>query len=112
MAANLVAPQITSNSVLFANKEQANAFFAACEIPSATTTEEGVVKQAEIVIYNQQEVSGAAQEIIPIMQGDGTIYNASMVKYANYADLLQKFQTLQTAMTELIAKLRNAGIME
>jgi len=107
MSVNAIPPDLTSETVLFANRAAAEAFFAAFEIPDATETTFGVVKKAEAVSYTFTPLANSDSAMINV---DGTPV-AEVPTKASFDELKDSYETLVAAFEDLKQKLEDAEII-
>jgi len=108
MPATIEYPALVSETVLFANKAAAEAFFDNFEVPDATTADEGVFLQAEAVAYNFVPLVVATTVVINL---DG-VQEDTVPTQAAFAELKASYVTLATAFDLLLQKLEAAGILD
>lgn len=105
MSASISFPQLTDETTLFKNRAAAVAFFSNFNVASATTTTEGVVKQASIEVWTLFPKENV--DYIQIVQ-DGT--NLGQVPtLANYNELVAMVNDMRNKLGALMTALSDAG---
>ena len=107
MSASISFPALTSDTILFENKAAAVAFFSAFNVPSATTTTEGVVKQVAYINYVVTPITDNTS--IHIEQDGASLGDVPTLTAYNV--LKGKFQTLEASYKMLLNNLYSAGIL-
>ena len=110
MSAKITAPQLTSNTVLFANRAAAQTFFDGFTAPDATPSAAGVVKKATSVNYTSNPANTPEYNTLNIMNDDGSYSSVKLVPQATYEDLMNKYNDLSAKFAQLVTNLNNAGI--
>lgn len=107
MPVNATPPNLTSETVLFANKAAAEAFFAAFSVPDASAATFGVVKKGEAVAYAFVPLVDSGTVIINL---DG-VQEQTVPTQAAFAELKASYALLAAAFVDLKQKLQTAEII-
>ena len=94
MSAPISFTLFTSNTVLFASKDAANAFFNAMTVGSASTSQDGVVKKSVFVALDSL-VSNPTYQDIQVMQGDGSFVTTQVPSKESFDALLTLVKNLR-----------------
>jgi len=107
MPANIEFPLFVSETVLFHNREGANAFFSNILIPDATTTEFGVMKQASSLTFTPSSYANVDTVFFAVVGGT----NVTIPTSAHMDAVKARLEATETALNSLLTRLRNAGII-
>jgi len=104
---NVSHTPLVSDVYLFQSKAEAEAFFDALSVPSATTLTYGVVKQSAMLTYTPF-AAYTFENVIQVAYGgvDYETYDRTTID-----EIRTKLLTLNTAFNLLLTQLRNAGIL-
>lgn len=107
MSVNATPPTLTSETILFQNRLAAQTFFSNFLVPDASTTTDGVVRQAESLsytVYANYEVNDFVTLVI-----DDT--PETLVNQTTLEEVRTRLLNLNIAFNGLLTRLRNAGIL-
>lgn len=105
--ASITFSAFVDDTVMFSSKDEVNTFFSNIRVPAATQIDYGVVKKAQTVVYNYIAMSNSDSALINV---DGV--NAFEVpSKASLDEMKTAFAVVQQALSTLITKLQQAGIM-
>lgn len=110
MSVQVASNNFTSQSVLFQNYAEAEAWRQSLTVPSATTTVEGVVKKAAAQA-NFAVTSTITTVTLSVLQADGSYTNTDVISSATAAQIITNQNNIVTQLNALLDKLRAAGVI-
>jgi|ERR1044071_376303 hypothetical protein len=108
MSQSITFPALVDETTLFANRAAAQNFFSNFLVPSATTDEEGVVKQALTIHYAL--LPRENNDSIQIIQ-DGVLLGSAPTK-DSFDELAALVEELRQKMFGLLNSMYNAGQLQ
>jgi hypothetical protein len=106
MPANITFTEFTSSTVLFENKEAANAFFHDITVPNATATTFGVVKKSAFQSFTPAAYDNE-DDVALIIDG----VSVSFPTLAHAEAIKTRLEALEVSYAALLTKLQNAALM-